>query len=167
MGCAPSMPAGFEARLRATYPSVRVVWNHTYNVWEIQECGRVTGCWHYVMFWSATQFPKRPSYRPLPDGPEPLIRALHEIDMARYGGTPASAWRAMCENLDERRRTWLANKLEPLREAGQEYGRDLHARTIGVRQTFAPGYIRQRSRPGRDHGSANMRKFAEEALKKP
>lgn len=153
---APAKPPDFDRRLAALNQSVRVEWNAGLGVWEIQERGRVTGQWRYVMLWAVLAPPRAPQYVPLPS-PEEIMRRLHEIDVERLGSTPSSQWGALCADMDEKRRDWLAGHLAEMDEAGREYAEDMHARGNGIRQTFAPGYIR--SRVGLASGSQNMRDF--------
>jgi hypothetical protein len=164
----PAKPPDYDRRLARLNSNVRVEWNSGLSVWEIQELGRVTKSWRYVMLWAVLNPPSPPKFLPIPS-PEEVLRRLHEIDSEKLGSTPSAQWGALCADMDEKRRDYLAGHLAEMDVAGKEYAEDMHKRVAGIRQTFGPGsqYGRTRHGLGRDGGSPNMRKFMAEKTIKP
>lgn len=164
---APTKPPEYDRRLSALNANVRVEWNAALGVWEIQELGRVTKTWRYVMLWAVLAPPAPPKYLPIPP-PEEVMRRLHEIDVTRLADTPAAQWAALCADMDDKRKDALAAHMAEIDEAGREYCEDFSKRAYGIRQTFGPGpqYGRTRPGPGREFSSPHFRKFMAEKTAK-
>lgn len=169
MADAPSKPDGWDKALAEALPAVRVVWDHRKNLWVIEERLPDNGRWVYVAYWAryAHEHPI-PQFKELPPTPEPIRKFLHAIDLARMTravGTEGE--QRLLRQMGENRREFLAGKKRQWLEAQREYGVDLAARGIGVRQTFGFGKSAGdiRSRRWLQKGSQNTRDWANEWAK--
>ena len=156
----PAKPPGFDRRLAELTKNVRVVWNKGLGVWQVEELGRVTRTWRYVMLWAIVNPPVPPKFVGLP-APEKIMEKLHEIDCDRLGRTPMQQWGALCAEMDEKRKDALAKHFAEIDEAGREYAADMAKRFDGIRHTYGAGTT---GRADYGFGSPNMRKFMNDKI---
>lgn len=81
----PRAPENVQRRLREFDKRLRVNFNTTRRVWEVQEWILSQQCWSHVCFWADGAFPNY-TYRPLPFSAEPLLSEILKRDIKRCHG---------------------------------------------------------------------------------
>lgn len=132
--------AQVRERLMATDPRLNVWWVHNWKKDDAKQPGR----WAVVYFmqrartWSVVYYWEGAGgeFRPLSiDCADAMVNAVRSREIE------ADKLAKQCEDDNEKR--GAARKQELFDNLAAE-ARDVYARTVGVRQTFGPGYIRSR-----------------------
>lgn len=150
-------PAMLRESLRAAGQegAVRVLRDKRVGLWEVQTYGRISKRWFFAFYWA--HYPRKagpPLDRPLPHAARPILEWLSRIDDNRFGRTPAKNRRMALAQMDESRARRLAAVQRQREDIAKTLGKDLALYKSGLRQTFAPGYIR--SRRHAEHASNEM-----------
>lgn len=149
----------FDPRLNIWWSPSRRAWDYKRDApaemagrWRIVEWMPNHGNWHTAFYWEGPNGEFR-DFEPLEPILQRLGRALVPTDVASKLADEAEAERN-------------ATKRREFAEACNELHEDLSARHNGVRQTFAPGYIRRRNVKQSDLQDTNHQRFLRDHKKK-
>ena len=141
--------ADVRARLAQFDSRVTAWWGANRGRWQIMEWSNAGDCWRRICFWSGTNGEYRECDA---DG---MIQ--HIAKMCGDLATKIASIEKHNEKIER-------EKGQAFRAANEEYLRDMAARAMGVRQTFAPGMIRSRDWL-RGESGGHHRKYISQHLK--
>lgn len=142
--------------LKALDPKLDIWWNADWKNSDTKQPGRWaimywmerSHHWGVVKYWETAGG----DFRPMTiDCVEQIKRELAEIDADKSGQDVKSVNRLADKLEQERKQKKHIESVEALRE----FTNDMMERNFGVRQTFAPGYIRRRSVKASDLSKTN------------
>jgi hypothetical protein len=137
-----------RVRLAQFDQRVTVWWGANRGRWQLMEWSQNNGSWRRICFW---------------EGPKGEFRSADADAMLHKLGTMCFDAKKMLASIDAHNEKVDRNKGREFREANYEYLKDIYARAMGVRQTFAPGMIRSRKWLAGEAGG-NHRRFISQHL---
>lgn len=133
----PKVPESFAERLREFDPRLRVVFNTTKRLWQVQEQIR-DGTWTHVLFWHDGTWDK-PQFRQLPFTPDALIREIQKRDIENHGGNLLDYAKQLDAIGARQRAEKMRENGETMRRKFREYVGFLKSRMDTLRRRYAMG----------------------------